>query len=82
MLIVGGKVMPRDWEAEWSELLAEQDEALEAQRKAYASLFPVFSRSGAPSEEELRAGEDGDQRADEAKRKIDAFIADWRRSQG
>ena len=74
--------MPRDWDGEWGQLSHAQDEALQARREAYACLFQVFSRSGAPSDEELGAAEDENERVDQAQRIIDAFLDDWRRSQG
>ena len=74
--------MPRDWDAEWRELSAEQTEAHEEMMRALQKLVEVFNRSGAPSDEILQAGEDARNREEEVKQKVVAFLADWERSRG
>ena len=69
--------MARDWDAEWKELLAEQDEASSDRQEAYAEITAILGRSGAPTVELTDRVKAAHENFEASKRKIEEWLREW-----
>ena len=74
--------MARDWEAEWQPLCEAEIKTFKEFQAAQAELTNIFSRDGAPKDEQIDRAELAHQAWEAAKQHIEDWLDEWWASTG
>ena len=74
--------MARDWEAEWQPLCDAEFETFKELQEAQAKLTHIFSRDGAPNDEQIDRAKLARQAWGTAKQHIEDWLDEWQTSTG